>query len=36
MKIPIVLKSYWEGLKEDLKVSNETLKINLYFRKNWF
>ena len=36
MKIPIVLTSYWEGLKEDLKVSNETLKINLYFRKNWF
>lgn len=36
-EIPIVLTSYWNQLDDkDLNVSNETLKINLYFRKNWF
>lgn len=36
LNIPIVLTSYWDGLKDDVNVSNETLKIKLYFRKNWF
>ncbi|QLY39905.1 ATP-binding protein [Hujiaoplasma nucleasis] len=37
MNIPIVYTSYWDELNDDdLHVSNETLKIKLYFRKNWF
>lgn len=36
LNIPIVLTSYWDGVKDDINVSNETLKLNLYFRKNWF
>ena len=37
LNIPIVLTSYLEDIDDsDLNVSNETLKIKLYFRKNWF
>jgi hypothetical protein len=35
LSIPIIFTSYWDQLNLDLNVSNETLKINLYFRKNW-
>jgi hypothetical protein len=35
LEIPIIFTSYWDQLNLDLNVSNETLKINLYFRKNW-
>jgi len=34
--LPIALTTYWQGFKEDLNVSNETLEIKLFFRKNWF
>ncbi len=37
MNIPVMYTSYWNELDDSaLNVSNETLKINLYFRKNWF
>lgn len=37
LAIPIVYTTVWEAIdSKDLSVSNETLKIKLYFRKNWF
>jgi hypothetical protein len=37
LAIPVVYTTVWEGLNtSDLSVSNETLNIKLYFRKNWF
>lgn len=36
-KLPIVFTTVWDQLDiEDLNVSGEILKLNLYFRKNWF
>ena len=36
-KLPIVYTSYWENVKvkENLMFQGETLKLKLYFRKNW-
>ncbi|MFW5888970.1 MAG: ATP-binding protein [Bacillota bacterium] len=37
LNLDIVYTSYWEELNDDnLDVSGETLKLKLYFRKNWF
>lgn len=37
LDIPVVLTSYLDSINDnDLKISNETLKIKLFFRKNWF
>jgi hypothetical protein len=37
LAIPVVYTTVWEELDtSDLSVSNETLNIKLYFRKNWF
>jgi len=36
LDLPVVLTSYWNQIKQDVHVSNETLSIELFFRKNWF
>ena len=36
LNIPVVLTTYWNGMTQGIDVSNETLSIELFFRKKWF
>jgi len=37
LNLPIIYTSYWNEIDDtDFNVSNEVLKLKLYFRKNWF